>query len=121
MTVDYNKPLKKRTVIEGVTDETEKRMASEILFNIYNLASDIVNNGGIDKFNSEWKDKHPDWDYHDETRQEEYVKAYESYFKQVADMVANSIGSPYKLKESNPCLIHFEEGWFKISGYKESN
>lgn len=121
MTEDHNKPLRKRIEIDGVTDERELKMAGDILFNIYNIAADIVNKGGIEQFNSDWNDKHPNWNYNDETRQDEYIGAYELYFKQVADMVANSMGSQYKLKEHESCLINFEEGWFKIRGYKELN
>ncbi len=46
MTEDYNKPLRKRIEIDGVTDERELKMAGDILFNIYNIAADIVNKGG---------------------------------------------------------------------------
>lgn len=115
---DYSKPLRRRIEIEGVEDQ-EIKIAGDILFNIYNMAADIVNNGGIKQFNSNWNDSHPNWDYNDESRQDEYIGAYELYFKQVADMVANSIGSPYKLVVKEPCLINFTEGYFIIRGYKE--
>ena len=121
MTEEYNKLFKRRIEIDGVVDDLELKMAGDVLFYIYNKAASIVNNGGVEQFNSNWADKHPNWDYKDESRQDEYIGTYEHYFKQIADIVANDIGSPYKLKENEPCLINPKEGWFVIRGYTESN
>ena len=118
MAIDYNKPLRMEYEIEGISNEIEGMIASKILFEIYNLAADIANNGGIAEFNSEWNVKHPDGVYD----QEEYEAAYEHYFKDIADVVSDmtKVGnSTYKLRENEPIIINFSEGYFKIHGYKE--
>lgn len=123
MSVDYNKPLCAKFEIEGVVNEAEKKMAGEILLRIYNLATKVVNNGGIERFNTEWYETHPDWDNRDEYRNEVYTKAYYSYFKRVADEFSDKVrsdgGLTYKLREFEPCLINFEQGYVTIYGYKE--
>ena len=123
MTVDYNKPLTAIYEIEGITNEYEKNVAGDVLMKIYNMAADIVNNGGIDEFNRTWKLIHPNWNYKDESKQDEYMKAYDRYFKQVADMISESVRTPsgltYKLRETECCLINFKKGYLKLYGYKD--
>lgn len=122
MAINYGKPLRAKFEIEGATTDFELKCAGEILLKIYNLACDIANNGGVERFNSEWDALHPDWDYKDEERQEEYIGAYECYFKSVADIISNQIrtnGVTYKLREAEPVLINFDQGYFTVYGYKE--
>ena len=123
MTINYEKPLKAKFEIEGVTTDFELKCAGEILLKIYNLACNIANDGGVERFNSEWDALHPNWDYKDEERQEEYIGAYERYFKSVADIISNQIrtnGVTYKLREAEPVLINFDQGYFTVYGYKEA-
>lgn len=123
MAINYGKPLRAKFEIEGTTTDFELKCAGEILLKIYNLACDIANNGGVERFNSEWDTLHPDWDYKDEERQEEYIGAYERYFKSVADDISNQIrtnGVTYKLREAEPVLINFDQGYFTVYGYKEA-
>lgn len=123
MAINYEKPLKAKFEIEGVTTDFELKCAGEILLKIYNLACNIANDGGVERFNSEWDALHPNWDYKDEERQEEYIGAYERYFKSVADIISNQIrtnGVTYKLREAEPVLINFDQGYFTVYGYKEA-
>lgn len=123
MAINYEKPLKAKFEIEGVTTDFELKCAGEILLKIYNLACNIANDGGVERFNSEWDALHPNWDYKDEERQEEYIGAYERYFKSVADDISNQIrtnGVTYKLREAEPVLINFDQGYFTVYGYKEA-
>lgn len=123
MAINYEKPLRAIFEVSGVTSEWEARNAGEILLKIYNLACDIVNNGGIERFNSEWDALHPGWNYRDEERQEEYIGAYEHYFKSIADNISEQVrtaGVTYKLREEEPVTINFDEGYFTVYGYKEA-
>lgn len=117
MRIDISKPLRVRYEIEGVSTLIETCLAGPILLKVYNLACDIVNNGGIEQFNKEWDDTHPD------DSDDEYVRAYERYFKWVADrisdMVRSESGLTCKLREHEPCLINFDEGYFTLYGYIE--
>ena len=116
--VNYNKPLKAKYVIEGVTDENEMRLAEEILFRVYDIAAKIINNGGVEWFNCMWKTIHPRGETGDE-----YHESYEKLFKYVADEVSEVCrvnGIAYKLRENEPCLINFEAGYFIIYGYKDA-
>lgn len=118
MAIDINKPLRMEYEIEGISNEIEGMLASKILFEIYNLAANIANNGGIAEFNAEWNVKHPDGVYD----QDEYEAAYEHYFKEVADYISDTTRAgnfTYKLRETEPIIINFNEGYFKIHGYKE--
>lgn len=118
MAIDYNKPLRMEYEIEGISNEIEGMLAGKILFEIYNIATNIANNGGIEEFNFEWNVKHPDGVYD----QEEYEAAYEHYFKDIADAISDMTRAgnvTYKLRENEPVLINFAEGYFKIHGYKE--
>lgn len=118
MAIDINKPLRMEYEIEGISNEIEGMIAGRILFEIYNLASYIANNGGIAEFNAEWNVAHPDGVYD----QEEYESAYEHYFKQIADDISDMTRTgnmTYKLRETEPIIINFNEGYFKIHGYKE--
>lgn len=123
MAVDISKPLKARYVIEGVTDQIELQMAGDILMKIYNIMCDIVNNGGIQKFNEEWDRLHPNWVYNDELDDDDpYYRAYERYIKSVADKISEASrykGTTYKLREHEPVLLNFNEGYFVMYGYKE--
>ena len=117
MAIDINKPLRVKYEIKSVSSDLELYLAGPILLRIYNLACDIVNNGGIEQFNKEWDDTHPD------DSDDEYDRAYERYFKGVADrisdMVRSESGFTCKLREHNPCLINFDEGYFTLYGYIE--
>lgn len=121
MTVDLNKPLKARYEIEGVTNKLELEMAGKILLETYDVAAKIMNSGGIDWFNGMWKVMHPNWKYTGEA-DDDYTKSYERLFKYVADELSEATrvnGLAYKLRESEPCLINFNEGYFTIYGYKD--
>lgn len=119
--VDLNKPLKARYAIEGVEDETELKLASKILFKVYDGAVKIMNKGGIDWFNMMWETIHPDWVYTGES-DDDYFKSYERLFKYVANELSETVrtdGLTYKLRENEPCLLNFKEGYFIIYGYKD--
>ena len=123
MAINYEKPLRAIFEVEGITDEWEVRSAGEILLKIYNLACNIANNGGIEQFNSEWDALHPTYDYKDEEQHEEYIGAYERYFKSIADSISEQVrtlGVTYKLREEEPVTINFDEGYFTVYGYKEA-
>ena len=114
---DLNKPLTARYHVEGVNDEFECVMAGEILVKLYNIVCTHMNDlGGIELFNSMWKESHGD-DYD----QDEYIRAYDRYFKRVADFYAELARSPegmaIKLREEEPVLLNFEEGYCEIFGY----
>lgn len=114
------KPLKARFEIEGASNNAERLIAGEMLLNTYNLTCDIVNNGGIDKFNSEWDRLRAD------ATDDEYDKAYCRYFKSIADGIVDIIAKAhfyktvYKLKERHPCILNPEQGYCTIYGYKET-
>lgn len=114
--VDYNKPLRKEIFINEVKVNGESEIG-ELLYKIYDMMADIINNGGVKKFNTDWEKEYPNWDYFDESRQDEYIGAYEHYCKGIADFIAEVMGAPVRLREHEPCLINFKEGWFRIFGY----
>lgn len=116
-TVIENKPLKAKYCVEGANSELECVMAGEILVKLYNVTCNHVNNGGIEKFNSDWKESHGD-DYD----QDEYIEAYERYFKEIADMYSELVrtgGMTIKLRENEPVLLNYKEGYCEIHGYIE--
>jgi hypothetical protein len=122
MAVNYNKALRAKYEIEGVSDYISKLLIGPVLLEIYNLACTIVNNGGVEQFNSEYKKSHSKEEMHEDN--DEYIEAFEHYFKGIADKISDKYrtkdGVTYKLREHEPILINFDKGYFTVYGYVEN-
>lgn len=75
---------------------------------VYNQTATLMNNGIIEMFNSSFTD--------DKRQGDEYINAYEKLFKMVSDKIASD--TPYRLREHNPILLNFNEGYVTVYGYK---
>lgn len=114
--VDYNKPLRMEIIIDEVKIDC-KSNNGVLLYKIYDMMAEFMNMRGVEKFNTSWAEKYPNWDYFDESRQDEYISAYEHYCKEIADYIADGLEAPVRLREHAPCLINFRRGWFRLFGY----
>lgn len=109
--------------IEGVTNDLERKLAGEYLLAVYNRTADFMNDGGIDMFHKMWDSLHPDTDSKCHNN-DEYVNAYDRFFKSVADDIVNKtlpdIKKAYRLRTYEPVIIDPANGRIIVYGYKEN-
>lgn len=117
----YNElSLRAEFKIKGVTNDLERKLAGTYLLSVYNRAMNFMNERGIDMFHALWDSIHSDED--DRTDDDEYVKAYDRFFKSVTDDIINKTlpdGKVYRLRTYEPLLIFPAKGCFVLYGYKE--
>ena len=111
--------IKLYTIIEGGSkNKLQIKKAEELIKTVYDKTADFMNNGGCDKFNRRWFEDHP------ELKSEcmdvgtpiydEYLEAYDAYFKGIADAVSHRFGyvgngKYVYLREEAPFLIETKE------------
>lgn len=103
----------------------ERAWAEQALFSVYNGTVELMNNGGIDKYNADWDCRHPEKDS-TTVLEDEYTSEYEKLFKMEADKVALKQGKlPMfrriaKLREFEPVIFTKDLKSGVLSGYVES-